>query len=148
MTVPNSKPKYATKHAQGTEPDKAIATAVQERLENDKLSCQAGMEIADELRVSPSEVGRTADLLEARIHKCLMGFFGYFSPDGKKRKPTMAESVPPKVEEAIRRRLENGSLTCEAAWEVAKETGTSKKKIGSICQALKIKVSPCQLGAF
>jgi hypothetical protein len=140
--------KYASKHPADIKPDEKVAKAIQARLTDGRLSCAAATKIADELGISLADVGRNADLQDIRITKCLMGLFGYFTPEGKKIKPTPAESVPKAVEEAIRVHLKDGVLTCADAWKVAKITGTPRKEFGPIAGALKIKIKPCQLGAF
>ena len=39
-------------------------------------------------------------------------------------------------------------LSCLSAWEIAEETGSTRMAISSACEKLKIKIKPCQLGAF
>jgi hypothetical protein len=140
--------KYAAKHTIDIKPDEKIAEAITNQLQNGKLWCASACKIADEMGVSLATVGRNADLIEARITKCLLGFFGHRDPEGEKLKPEPAESVPTNVEEAINARVENGRLTCQALWEIGRETNTAKKELGRICQALKVKVVRCQLDAF
>ncbi len=140
--------KYASKHPPNIKPDEKVADAIRAKLTEGRLSCGSAVSIADDLKLTLADVGRTADLMDIRITKCLMGLFGYFTSEGKKIKPTPAESVPKEVEEAIRANLMDGILTCAAAWKVAEMTGTPKKDLGPITAALKIKIKPCQLGAF
>ncbi len=54
----------------------------------------------------------------------------------------------PELEKEIRSRLSNGRLPCAAAWEIAAERKIPRMKVSSACEALKIKIKPCQLGAF
>jgi hypothetical protein len=140
--------KYAAKHTIDIQPDEKIAEAIKSQLQNGKLWCAAACKIADEMDVSLATVGRNADLIEARITKCLLGFFGHRDPEGNKLKPEPAESVPKEVEDAINARVENGRLTCKALWEIGRQTNTSKKDLGRICQTLDIKIVRCQLDAF
>lgn len=140
--------KYAAKHTIDIKPDEKIAGAITDKLQNGKLSCAAACAISEELQVSLASVGRNADLIEARITKCLLGFFGHRDASGNKLKPEPAASVPKAVEEALAARVSNGVLTCKALWEVGRETNTSKKDLGRICQTLKLKVVRCQLDAF
>jgi hypothetical protein len=56
--------------------------------------------------------------------------------------------VPEEIEEAIRKGIERGCLPCKTAWHIAEDFGIHKSKIGAICDALGIKIKPCQLGAF
>ena len=82
--------KYGTKHPPGTRADPAIAAAVQEVVEDGRISCAVAHDIATDLGVATGEVGKTIDLLERRISKCQLGLFGY-SPEKKIVKP--AETV-------------------------------------------------------
>jgi hypothetical protein len=49
---------------------------------------------------------------------------------------------------AIKEALVDGKLSCESAWEIARRFDASKMKVSSVCEQLKIKIKPCQLGAF
>ncbi len=140
--------KYAAKHTIDIKPDARIAEAITNQLQDGKLWCASACNISDELDISLEVVGRNADLIEARITKCLLGFFGHRDAEGNKIKPEPAESVPSAVQEAINARIENGRLGCAALWEIGRETNTSKKNLGRICQTLDIKIVRCQLGAF
>ncbi len=140
--------KYATKHPKGTKIDERIAKSIKAHLTNDKLSCKAASLISTEQGVSMADIGTTADLLDVRITKCLLGLFGLFSPTGEKLKPEPAEVVSKEVEDAINRALDDGRLSCKAVWETADQLGLTKKQITSCCQTLKIKIFHCQIGAF
>jgi hypothetical protein len=91
------------------------------------------------------EVGVAIDLMDIQLERCQLGLFGY----GEKKlivKP--AENVPSDLEKAIRDALAGGRLPCAAAWRIAEAFGIAKTDVSSACEALKIKVKPCQLGAF
>ena len=49
---------------------------------------------------------------------------------------------------AIQEARVDGNLSCEKAWEIARRFDVSKMKVSSVCEQLKIKIKPCQLGAF
>ncbi len=83
--------------------------------------------------------------MEIEISKCQLGLFGY-SPE--KMVVKAAEAVQPDLEKAIRSALMNDRLPCAAAWSIAETSGMPKMAVSSACEALKIKVKPCQLGAF
>jgi hypothetical protein len=85
------------------------------------------------------------DLMEIRLTKCQLGLFGY-TPE--KKIVTPAESVAPDLEAAIKAAVENGRLSCERAWQMADGRGIKRLAFSSACEALGIKVKPCQLGAF
>ncbi len=92
-----------------------------------------------------AEVGRTLDLLEIRISRCQLGLFGYAAEGKIVRREN---PVIPELEKAIRSRLSDSRLPCAAAWEIAAEWKIPRMKIASACEELKIKIKPCQLGAF
>jgi hypothetical protein len=96
-----------------------------------------------------SEVGVAVDFLETRITKCQLGLFGYPRerfPEG--RAVEAAEEASPDIEAAIRGCLVEGRLPCKSAWEIAAERGIPKMAVAAACEKLKIRVKPCQLGAF
>jgi hypothetical protein len=140
------KGRYAAKHAPGTAPDETIAAAVKTRMEAGKLACAAAEQIGAELGVPMANVGRTADLLEIRIDHCQLGLFGYDAPGGRIIHPD--DAVAPELEKAIRGRLAGGRLPCAAAWAIAAEMKIPRLKVSSASEFLKIKVKPCQLGAY
>jgi hypothetical protein len=90
-------------------------------------------------------VGQTADLLNFRLTKCQMGLFGYLP---EKKIVTASDGVSKPLAEAIRGGLQQGRLPCQRAWEIAGRLNLSKMAVSSACEALGIKVKPCQLGAF
>ena len=50
--------------------------------------------------------------------------------------------------DTIRKATAGNRITCAAAWNLAKEMGLTKLEVSSACEAMEIKVSTCQLGAF
>ncbi|MBE0556860.1 MAG: hypothetical protein IH628_06470, partial [Proteobacteria bacterium] len=81
------------------------------------------------------------------IGRCQLGLFGYdAAPRGRRVQP--AEAVEPGLENEIRGRLSGGRLPCSAAWEIAADRKIPRLSVSSACETLKIKVKPCQLGAF
>ena len=136
---------YAKKHPSDSKIDQKLAEAVQDRTSDGEISCAAAFKIVGDLEVPPLEVGFTIDLLEIRVTKCQLGLFGYNPPKGFV-KP--AESVSPSLEDAIRKALVNDRLSCAAAWEISKRLGIGKMDVTAACEALKIKITSCQLGTF
>lgn len=53
-----------------------------------------------------------------------------------------------KIIEAIRTVSINDRLTCEKAHALAVELKVPLKKIGALCNELKIKIAACELGCF
>jgi len=137
--------RYAAKHGQGAGPDERIAGAVRRKVREGEFACAAAEKVGAELGVTMAEVGRTLDLLEIRIKRCQLGLFGY-DREQKGLKP--ADRLDGALEKAILGRLSEGRLSCIAAWEIAAENGIPRRKLSSACEALKIRINHCQLGAF
>jgi hypothetical protein len=136
---------YAKKRSPELKLNPAIAEAVKQGASDGKISCTAAFKVAGKLKVASGEVGGTIDLLEIPIIKCQLGLFGYDPPD---KGVTAAETVSPAMEAAIRELLVKGKLPCASSWEVAAKFKIAKREISSACEALKIKISSCQLGTF
>lgn len=138
-------PKFAKKHSPDTAPEPLIQEEIRRHAPGGELPCAVAFKIAADLKVAPAEVGKTLDLMEFRLVKCQLGLFGY-SPRKRIVKPRPAE--PPEVAAAIRDALENDRLPCRAAWEIAERFGLRKMAVSGACEALGIKIKPCQMGAF
>ena len=123
----------------------AVVDAVRKKSIGNKISCEEAVRIATELSESTKDVGTACDLLKISLTECQLGFFG-FEPQKKIIMPD--QSVAPELEKAIRDKLLKGTLPCAAAWKIAEKMALPRMKVASACQALKIKVTPCQLGAF
>jgi hypothetical protein len=138
---------FAAKH--GRESAAVIDPAVREKLQQEaiagQLACADAFQLAADLQQSPAEIGKAADLLGIRLVKCQLGLFGY-APEKKMVRP--AETVDRALEDAIRAGLQDGRLTCRLAWELAERFQIPKMRVSAACEALSIKVRPCQLGAF
>ena len=140
--------RYSAKHGAGVRPDERITGAVREKAAEGALPCAEAERIGAALDVKMEEVGRTLDLLELRIGRCQLGLFGY-GPEYKAGKAVQpASSVAKDLEEAIRGRLADGRLPCRAAWEIAVELGITRMEVSAACETQKIRIKPCQLGAF
>ncbi len=145
--TPSDKGHYAAKHAPGKRPDEKIAIQVRSKAKEGKLSCVDAEGIGAELGTTMAEIGTTLDLLEVRISRCQLGLFGYEQTQkGKIIRPE--EKFAPELEKVIRGRLSGGGLSCAEAWKIAAEMNVPRLNISSACEALKIRIKPCQLGAF
>ena len=136
---------YAEKHPKDRKVDPKIADAVKARTKDGEISCAAAFKVVKDLNVAPAEVGFTIDSLETKIIHCQLGIFGY--AEGKKPLKSM-DTVQVELREAIESALIDGKIPCMSSWEIADRFGLSKMNVTSACETLKIKVSPCQLGAF
>jgi hypothetical protein len=138
-------PKFSEKHAADTQMDPAVKQKVEAKTKNNEISCAVAFQIAEELKATPTDVGKGIDLLDIRLVKCQLGLFGY-SPGKKAVKPKSPQSRD--LEEAIRLSLVEKKLSCRAAWDIAHRLKVPKMTVSAACEALKIKIKPCQLGAF
>ncbi|MEN6319056.1 MAG: hypothetical protein ABFD82_09925 [Syntrophaceae bacterium] len=136
---------YKAKHPSNVKVDDKIAQAVKQKIINGTIACANAEIIADTLRTTMQDVGVAVDLMEIRISKCQLGLFGYV-PEKIIVKP--ADNVSGELERSIREALVNKRLPCAAAWHIAGKFTISKMEVSSACEALKIKIKPCQLGAF
>ena len=137
--------KYAAKHPQGIAPDQNVADQVHAKLIDGRISCAAAHQIAEEYQITPAEVGKTIDLLEIRINMCQLGLFGH-SPQKKIVQP--AQQVSVELRDAIAAASNDGKLSCAALWDIARRLNISKLDASAACEALEVKISSCQLGAF
>lgn len=134
----------ATKHIATDKPNAVIAADVQNLAVEGRISCANAFVAVENLHAESGEVGKTIDLLAIKICKCQLGLFGHDA--GKFITP--AQSVAPELKKAISANLVNGRLACFRAWEIARMLRISKMDVSSACEALGIRVKPCQLGAF
>jgi hypothetical protein len=135
---------YAAKHPDETS-DPVIATAITAKAEGGSITCAAAFSLLDTLEVSPTAIGRTADLLEVRITRCQLGLFGY-KPEKKIVKP--ADEVAEELRQQLDRAAVEGSITCASGWEIAQALGIAKMAVAAACERLGLRIIQCQLGAF
>ena len=135
---------YAAKHSDPQIPE-TLRQKVISAAKNGLLSCTKAHQLAQETGFSPAEVGRAADLLELRLTGCQLGLFGQ-----SRKKEIIEAKTPPsqELQKALGNSLKDQSLPCLEAWETAARLNLKKTDITAACEALKIKISPCQLGAF
>lgn len=136
---------YSAKHPSDSRPLPAAAEAIGRESREGKLPCATAFSIARDLDVAPSEVGKAADLLGVSITRCQLGLFGY-RPNRRIIKP--AESVSEELRRSINAELAGGCLPCLSAWEIAHKYCIHKMAVSSACEAMGIKIKPCQLGSF
>ncbi len=139
------KGKYHKKHPEGATVDDELKQEILNQVKNNSISCKKAEEIAGELGFSIEETGRAIDLLNINITKCQLGLFGY----GETKKIVQpAKDVAPELKESIVSALRDEKLSCAAAWEIAGQLSMPRMKVCAACEALEIKIKPCQLGAF
>ena len=138
---------YAGKHPGNTMPDERVSEVLKPHISGERISCSAAHKAAEELGVSPSEIGRNLDLLEVRITGCQLGLFGHGGKDRGKadfKLPAGAE----KITAEIKRVAGDSGISCLELWRVAGENGCTKLEAAAICEESGIKIGSCQLGAF
>ena len=140
-----NKAKFKHKHGADARPDPKIEAAILSHTDTGQIPCAVAFDIARDLDATPADVGVTIDLIDHRITKCQLGLFGY-KPNKKIITPT--EKINPEIAKAISGRARNGRLSCKAAWEIAAQFKVSKMNVSSTCEAMQVKIKPCQLGAF
>lgn len=136
---------YSEKHGQHVKMDETIASAIRGRAKNNELPCAVAFDIAAELKCEARQVGLTADLLDCRLTKCQLGLFGY-KPDKKIVKPRQPSNS--ELDAALKKLAGSGALPCRDAWELSARYKVPKMTVSAGCEALGIKIKPCQLGAF
>ena len=141
----SSSQKFSDKHGPSAKVDESIKDKVAVNAKEGELACALAFKIVDELKTTPAEVGKAVDLLDFRLVKCQLGLFGY-----KPHKKIVKSKIPedPGLENAIRSSLSDEKLACRDAWDIARQFQVSKMTVSNACEALKIKIKRCQLGAF
>ena len=136
---------FSKKHGSDVQLEPGIKAEILKRAKDEKIPCAVAFDIAKKLNESPRNVGIAVDLLNFRLTKCQLGLFGYAS--GKK-----IASDPDTVNDALRleieKGLENGRMPCKTAWAIAEKMNLRKMAVSNACEALGVKITSCQLGAF
>jgi len=139
------KGKYFEKHAKDSKIGDDLKREIMGRVKDNNIACKEAEEIAGKKRIAIGEIGKAIDILNINIVECQLGLFGY----GEVKKIVQpAKEVAPQLKENITSALKDGKLPCSAAWEIAKKLNIPRMKISAACEALQIKIKPCQLGAF
>jgi hypothetical protein len=125
--------------------DPAIKKRLRDAAGDKGLPCAVAMTLAQDLAVTPELIGRYADALNVRLLKCQLGLFGY-SPKKKIVSATPPESED--IETAISEAAADNRLSCRAAWDIADRLNLRKMTVSAACEALAVKITACQLGAF
>ncbi|MCP3925092.1 MAG: hypothetical protein GY714_21145 [Desulfobacterales bacterium] len=138
--------KYAEKHPEDTLKNPDIIKEIEKKSKGDTLSCSDAHKIASHFNIDPSEVGVMIDLSEKRISKCQLNLFGH--GDGK------PENIPStKINQELKKEIykkidEKGKISCKSCWQTSDLYNISRVEVTKICEALSIKITTCQIGAF
>lgn len=125
--------------------DPALKNLLREKAGQGELPCALGFDISKTQGVPVETVGMYADVLKIRLTKCQMGLFGH-TPEKKRVKPVWPADDD--LKHAIEKAVVDGALTCRSAWRIASEQNCGKMDVSCACEAMKIKIRDCQLGAF
>jgi hypothetical protein len=139
------KGKYAQKHSQEIKVEDSLKQEVRQAAKENNVSCMAAEEIAGRKTISLGDVGIALDILNINITECQLGLFGYRP---QKKIVQSAKEIAPDLNQAISDALSDGRLSCVTAWAIAKKLKLPRMKVSAACEALKIRIKPCQLGAF
>jgi hypothetical protein len=129
--------------------DEQLHQAIVERLEEGRLPCAEAHAIAHRFGLDPLSVGQAADDAGIRISRCQLGLFGYGPKSEGKHKIVQAmEHVPEPLAEKLHAAVHRDGITCVDIWEVADELEISRLEASNAVEALRLRVSRCQLGCF
>ncbi len=146
MALEDKQGKGAGENISGSsEKDAEILEILTGGSENGELACKRALALARELAVDPLVIGRYADDLGLKLVDCQLGLFGY-RPEKKIVKP--ADTIEPVLAGQIEKHLTGGRLPCSAAFDIAWSMGLARMDVSSVCEAMKVSIKPCQLGAF
>lgn len=139
------KGKYFKKHPEGTTVSETLKQEILKRTRDNNITCKAAEKISQDNHTAMREIGVAIDMLNINIAQCQLGLFGF---DGKQKRLPAAPAVSPELEAAIRGALVDNRLSCKAAWAIADQLQLKRPEVCAACEHLKIKIKPCQLGAF
>jgi hypothetical protein len=129
----------------GKTDDAKIRKIVTKHSTKGELPCKQAFAAGQALDTTPAVIGRYADEMGLKLVACQLGLFGYW-PEKKIVKP--ADPVNSDLASEIKIHLADGRLSCKDAFDIADRMGLKKMDVSSACEALKISIRPCQLGAF
>ncbi len=139
---------FAAKHPDEVKLNEKIAEAIRARSPDGKLSCANASLIADELGITIAQVGVAADLTETKINKCMLGLFGYSNDRTHGKAIEANDAIDEKMRTEILSASEDKGIGCDSCWAIADKLQVPKMSVASSCDAMEIKISSCQLGAF
>ena len=127
----------------------AVQEAVQAQLVKGQLPCAHAMAIAQDLGVSPGDVGSVANQAGIRISFCQLGLFGYGpKAEGKHKIVQPLSVVPQAVAEHLHAAAAADGISCFTLWQIADQLSLSRLEAAGAVETLGMHVSHCQLGCF
>jgi hypothetical protein len=117
--------------------------------EKGKLPCTVAHYIAAFLKIDPIEIGKQATESGIRLYQCQLGLFGYGRKGKSEYKITGRKvEISREVLDLIKANAVDGRISCARIWEIADAADIIRAEAGNAADALGIKITPCQLGAF
>ncbi len=114
-----------------------------------RLPCARAFGVAQQLSITPLQVGDIASAMSIRISHCQLGLFGYGpKSEGKHRIVEPAPEVANLMRSTIEASLIGGRLSCKTAWDIAKKLSCSRLSVSAAAETLNIRIDECQLGCF
>jgi len=134
-----------------------LSSKVQEVLEQNldekgDLTCAKAFKVARLIPCEPKEMANISKSLDIKISACRLGIFGDLGFGTanqellKKIKNDIEADLKKDAKEDEKQEKINYKITCEKAWEYAKQS--SLKEVGATLKNSDIKISTCQLGCF
>ncbi|HPD57231.1 MAG TPA: hypothetical protein P5294_00960 [Smithellaceae bacterium] len=139
------KGKYFEKHPKDSQVDENLKKAILALTKDNDITCKKAEQIAGEKAMDIAQVGKAIDVLNINIVECQLGLFGY---GDTKKIVQPAKEVAADLKKRIEQALQNGKLSCASAWKIAADLNIPRMRVCAACETLKIKIKPCQLGAF
>ncbi len=139
------KGKYFEKHPKDSQVDENLKREILAQTQDNNIACKKAEEIAGKKGMAIGDVGKAIDILNINIVECQLGLFGY---GDTKKIVQPAKEVAAELKTKIEQALQNGKLPCASAWKIAEYLKIPRMRVCAACEALKIKIKPCQLGAF
>jgi len=109
-----------------------------------KISCKSCYNISQKFVIPMDIIGEIVNDLDIKLNKCQLGLFGY--PEKKIIKP--AATISSDLKNTIKNEVMDNKISCKKLWELAQNLKIEKMELSSACEAMSIKIKPCQLGAF
>lgn len=114
-------------------------------IKDNRISCFKCHLAAQELDVSPADIGRQLDQAGCKIIHCQLGLFGHKTENTILNKKI---TIPEGLKEKLMSMQTEGRLSCVQCWNIADEFKIKRLHIASMCEKMNLKIKPCQLGTF
>jgi hypothetical protein len=130
--------------------DTALERALFRAAAQNELSCADAHLIAARYDLSPERLAAIiAEDGRLRFDRCQLGLFGYGpKAEGRSKIVLAATNLPPNMVADLQSAATDGRIACATVWDIALRHRYPRLGVANVCQALGLKVSPCQLGCF